>query len=63
MNDLENIKAKIKALKKLAKNEAASVGEAANAIKLAKRMCDQYNLILSEINEDELEKELKEECN
>ena len=36
MNDLENIKAKIKALKKLAKNEAASVGEAANAIKLAK---------------------------
>lgn len=60
MNDLENIKAKIKALKKLAKNEAASVGEAANAIKLAKRMCDQYNLILSEINEDELEKELKD---
>lgn len=58
--DLENIKAKIKALKKLAKDDAASVGEAANAIKLAKKLCDQYNLILSEINEDELNKELKE---
>ena len=59
MTDLENIKAKIKALKKLAKDKAASVGEAANAIQLAKKMCDQYNLILSEINEEELEKELK----
>ena len=57
--DLENIKAKIKALKKLAKDEAASVGEAANAIKLAKKLCDQYNLILSEIDENELNKELK----
>ena len=59
MTDLENIKAKIKALKKLAKNEAASVGEAANAIKLAKKLCDQYNLVLSEIDEEELNKELK----
>lgn len=57
--DLENIKGKIRALKKLAKNEAASVGEAANAIKLAKKLCDQYNLVLSEINEEELDKELK----
>ena len=59
MTDLENIKEKIKALKKLAKNEAASVGEAANAIKLAKKLCDQYNLVLSEINEEELNRELK----
>ena len=58
--DLENIKEKIKALKKLAKDDAASIGEAANAIKLAKKLCDQYNLVLSEINEDELSRELKE---
>lgn len=58
--DLENIKEKIKRLKSLAKDEAASVGEAANAIKLAKKLCDQYNLVLSEIDENELNKELKE---
>lgn len=58
--DLERIKEKIRRLKSLAKDEAASVGEVANALAAAEKLCQEYNLILADIDENELNKELKE---
>ena len=60
MCDLEKIKEKIKKLKALALDEAAGLGEVQNALKLAEQLCKQYNLVLSEIDETELNKQIKE---
>ena len=51
--DLEKIKEKIRALKRLATNDAAAVGEVANAMKAAQALANQYNLKLAEIDETE----------
>ena len=58
--DLEKIKEKIRALKRLATNDAAAVGEVANAMKAALALANQYNLKLAEIDETEQIKEIKQ---
>lgn len=58
--DLERIKEKIRALKRLANNSASAVGEVANAMAAATQLANQYNLKLAEIDENEQIKEIRE---